>query len=483
MPPPLSSSEETLANVADDSNQELRSPAIEIEPETKQPKPLNLERSHASFLESLVAEPPSVPPSKRHRYCSESVDSFVTHWLESTSDTASASHRRIYCRSDSFLNFTSINYIPRRLTKLTSNMPYTQEDDWQIGSYAPRRDNDGHILPPTPTLYSVSSPPAARSFVSLPTAASSRGSLVEDPFYRVQNLACNHIFLQNNYPKQFPEHVNSLVNHIQRDRDSPGPTPQQIEEDEELQQLDMGTGEPAVENYFKNNIFPRTKASDNLMHIDKSPMSKHATPISSSIYKISNPCPDMLYGYRRTSAFPQQQQLQLCNLGNEMAVNSHDLLYPFFVIEFTADGPGTPGSLWVATNQCLGASASCINIAEKLSQQLRQCQDENITLLDTTAFSIAMNGTEARLYVSWKQDELDYYMQKLDSYLLQKPNDYIEFRKHVLNIIEWGKDKRLKEIQKSLDILLEENRESASKQMKSRTPSLSSSNSYNSDNN
>lgn len=178
---------------------------------------------------------------------------------------------------------------------------------------------------------------------------------------------------------------------------------------------------------------------------------------------------------KRTSAFPQEQQIQLSNLGNEIAANSRDLLYPFFAIEFKADDPGTSGSLWVATNQCVGASASCVNIAEKLNQQLRQCQNENITLLDTTAFSIAMSGTEARLYVSWKHNELDYYVQKLNSYLLQNPKDYIEFRKHVLNIIDWGKDKRLKEIQRSLDFLLEENRKSVSGQLKCRTPPLSSS--------
>ncbi|KAK0655310.1 hypothetical protein B0T16DRAFT_498960 [Cercophora newfieldiana] len=63
-----------------------------------------------------------------------------------------------------------------------------------------------------------------------------------------------------------------------------------------------------------------------------------------------------------------------------------------------------------------------------------------------------MNGTEARLYVSWKHSDLDYYMQK----------DYIDFRKHVKNIIDWGKDKRLKDIRESLDNLLEESRKRAS---------------------
>ncbi|EDN90993.1 hypothetical protein SS1G_00393 [Sclerotinia sclerotiorum 1980 UF-70] len=359
----LSSSEEMLLNAKGDWNQELRSPTFKVELETE-PKPIDLKRSHASFLESFAAEPPPSSPSKRSRYCSESVDNFITHWLESTSDAASASDRRTYCRSGSFLDPSNDDYIPRRPAKSISNMPYTEED---MGSSVPKRDNDGFILPPTPSLYSGSNPAGARNSVSMSTPASIRRSLVDDPFYRVNNLCTNHIFLQNSYPKQFPEHVNSLVDHLQRDRDSPGPTSQQIEEDEDLQHL------------------------------------------------------------------------------------------------------------WVATNQCVGASASCVNIAEKLNQQLRQCQNENITLLDTTAFSIAMSGTEARLYVSWKHNELDYYVQKLNSYLLQNPKDYIEFRKHVLNIIDWGKDKRLKEIQRSLDFLLEENRKSVSGQLKCRTPPLSSS--------
>ena len=67
-----------------------------------------------------------------------------------------------------------------------------------------------------------------------------------------------------------------------------------------------------------------------------------------------------------------------------------------------------------------------------------------------------MNGTEARLYISWKHNELDYYTRKVKSFSLQDPEHYIEFRKHVRNIIDWGKGTRLKEIRNSLDTLLEE---------------------------
>ncbi|KAA6413416.1 MAG: hypothetical protein FRX48_03162 [Lasallia pustulata] len=177
----------------------------------------------------------------------------------------------------------------------------------------------------------------------------------------------------------------------------------------------------------------------------------------------------MLYGYNRLGAFPQQQS-HLISMGTEIVANSQGLILPFFVIEFKADGPGASRSLWVATNQCLGGSASCVNIAERLNRQLRQCDNQEIEPIDSAAFSIAMNGTEARLYISWKHNELDYYVRKVDSFLLQKDRDYIDFRKHMLNIIDWGKGKRLKQIRDSLDILVEENRKTASQQAKSRPP-------------
>ncbi len=124
----------------------------------------------------------------------------------------------------------------------------------------------------------------------------------------------------------------------------------------------------------------------------------------------------------------------------------------------------------MATNQCLGGSTSYVNIAEHFNEQLRKCKSNKIQKIDSTAFSIAINGTEARLYILWKHNDLDYYIANVDSFLLQKPEHYIEFRKYVRNIIDWGKDKRLGKIQASLDKLLEEGRKKASSAAKSRQP-------------
>ena len=110
------------------------------------------------------------------------------------------------------------------------------------------------------------------------------------------------------------------------------------------------------------------------------------------------------------------------------------------------------------------------SIAERLNRQLRRCKSDKVQPIDSAAFSIAMSATEARLYISWKHDELKYYTRKVDSFLLQSPEHYLKFRKYVRNIIDWGKDKRLKEIRDSLDSLLEENRNTASQLAKSRPP-------------
>jgi hypothetical protein len=238
----------------------------------------------------------------------------------------------------------------------------------------------------------------------------------------------------------------------------------------------MGAEEPRVEEYFRTNVFPYPKSTETLDRVDRHPMAKHTVPTTGSTLKVSTPVPDMLYGYSRHAAFPQQQS-QLISMGSEAdgAANNRGLMYPFLVIEFKGDGPTGVGSLWVATNQCLGASASCVNIAERLNRQLRQCRDAKVQPIDSASFSVALNGTEARLYISWKHGELDYYTRKVKSFLLQEPEHYIEFRKYVRNIIDWGRDRRLEEIRESLDSLLEESRKRASEAAKSRPPPSDSS--------
>jgi hypothetical protein len=63
-------------------------------------------------------------------------------------------------------------------------------------------------------------------------------------------------------------------------------------------------------------------------------------------------------------------------------------------------------------------------------------------------------------------------MQKVDSFLLQDPEHHLKFRKYVWNIIDLGRDKRLKDIRDSLDNFLEEDRKRTSEVAKSRPSPL-----------
>jgi hypothetical protein len=150
-------------------------------------------------------------------------------------------------------------------------------------------------------------------------------------------------------------------------------------------------------------------------------------------------------------------------MGNEMVTNSQELMYPFFVIEFKVD---TTGSLYVATNQSLGASFSCVQISEGLNSRLTHCQ---LQLISSEAFSIVMNGTDARLLVSWMEG-VNYNTQKAKGFSLHEPKQFLDLRRYVLNIIDWGKNKRLTQIRTSLLELMEESRKKATEKAKAQSP-------------
>lgn len=294
---------------------------------------------------------------------------------------------------------------------------------------------------------------------------------VEGPDYQFRNLAANNIYMRSSRDQR-PDHVTDLINQMRRDRGSPCPTPDQVWEDKGLEKLAMGANKSVVRKYFQKTIFPDPDPGDSLQCSDGEPMAEHAIPSTSSILKVSIPVPDILYGYNEQEAFPQQQT-QLVSMGTEMMGNDQNpgIIYPFLVIEVKGDGE----SMWGAMNQCLGGSASCVNIAEILNRRVRMCESDMVYPIDSSIFSIAMNGAEARLYVTWKHNEQDYYMTTVDRFLLQDPEHYLKFRKYVLNIIDWGRGRRLEEIRKSLDDLLEESRKRNSAAAKSHALSDSAS--------
>ena len=98
------------------------------------------------------------------------------------------------------------------------------------------------------------------------------------------------------YLDQFPNHIASLTDHVSKDHDSPGPSPEELEQDLRLAELWMGCVENKVENYFKDEIFPDPELSGNLQSSERLLMSRLAVPDVESKVRVSTLVPDLLYG-------------------------------------------------------------------------------------------------------------------------------------------------------------------------------------------
>lgn len=125
---------------------------------------------------------------------------------------------------------------------------------------------------------------------------------------------------------------------------------------------------------------------------------------------------------------------------------------PFLVVEFRGDR----GSMWACTDQCLGGSASCVNIGTHLNTQL---VSKSLKPFNSVVFSIAMNGRDASLFVSWKPDPdidggpdptVEFYMQSIGEFALQDIHYFLVFRRCVRSIFDWGKGKRLDDVSRGV---------------------------------
>ncbi|EEU41279.1 uncharacterized protein NECHADRAFT_83535 [Fusarium vanettenii 77-13-4] len=253
----------------------------------------------------------------------------------------------------------------------------------------PSRPGSG--LPHTPSSYGRGGPSGSSARNGTPsgdsTSGGRTGSLVENPLYEDLNLAANNIYYRDRR-EPLPQHVANLVQRVQRQRISPTPSISDILADDGLAALERGAGESTVEQYFQNNLVPQRPRNDPLKRSDKAPFQKHAVPNTGTQYRVSNPTPDVTSGYN-LGAFTTAQKMQLGKTPNMSAMNNE--------------------GIWTL-------------------KQWKSCRRQEVRQIDSASFSIAMNGTEARLFISWKQQDL-FNVQKVRSFALQEPDHFIEFRK------------------------------------------------------
>ncbi|KAK7932283.1 hypothetical protein PG985_002995 [Apiospora marii] len=110
----------------------------------------------------------------------------------------------------------------------------------------------------------------------------------------------------------------------------------------------------------------------------------------------------MAYGYTLKGPavlFNRAQRNTIEELGLNMCEASpKDLFFPFFIIEYKSDA----GRRTVAQNQCLGGSATCVAIINRLNELLGKYPRSQEVC--NVAFSFVIDLQHAELFISWMGD-------------------------------------------------------------------------------
>ncbi|RGP60592.1 hypothetical protein FSPOR_10559 [Fusarium sporotrichioides] len=273
------------------------------------------------------------------------------------------------------------------------------------------------------------------------TSVKSTGSLVEKAHYEAINLAANNIIYRDRR-EELPTRISRLVQKIASDRELPDISIQDVDADDALAALERGAGEPNVEQYIQNTLVLLPPRNEILKRSDKIPMARRTVPNTGTEYRVSGPVPDILLGYNLAGAFTPAQRMNLGSMDLASA-NNDGLCLPYFLIELKGDGPS--------------------------SKELKE-RGHKVKPIDTSAFSISMNGTEARLYITWKERE-SFFVQKIRSFALQEAQQLLEFRKYVLNIMDYGMNERLESIKSGLDLLSKDGSKASEKKSSTTTKS------------
>lgn len=108
-------------------------------------------------------------------------------------------------------------------------------------------------------------------------------------------------------------------------------------------------------------------------------------------------------------------------------------------------------SFWAGIHRAAGSSSTFAKLMGDLNEHIRQnAGGVEVEKLDSSVVSAVTNGTETRLFVTWKSDEGAYLMKEVRGYMLSQEDQYIRFPRAVRNILDWGLTERLKAIRPCL---------------------------------
>ncbi|KAL8920543.1 MAG: hypothetical protein Q9208_006165 [Pyrenodesmia sp. 3 TL-2023] len=181
--------------------------------------------------------------------------------------------------------------------------------------------------------------------------------------------------------------------------------------------------------------------------------------ILNDLPNISNPKPDILYGYDLES-FTAEEDLINARF-KDIASVSEGIAYPFFDIEAKTHGDPeeavnvacTGGAALVQAHRHLEALAASTGPKAKGPASDRPHAD-----ISTIAYSMVISPRIASIYVHWaevKGKQVVYHMHCAGSYGIERDKNLKECRTAVNNILDWGLSERRTAINGLLQTLYE----------------------------
>ena len=345
---------------------------------------------------------------------------------------------------------------PRELSNSeTTNLPRTsvKRTDMANPNPSPPATSPSRTMPPPPRP--PSSRPTSRTH-SQSTLNSSRPDSTTSSNNRHEVLRRNRIFIEH---EKSPEDVQAAVKSILENKDKEFIVGDNYaKEIAALALANESGGEGAVIKGLVPTLFPDTNRSISLVRDDKKPFEMDAMPhpqppfgLKITIPTVSNPAPDLLYGYP-IQAFNFEQEASQQNIDEEsqcrLSKTTGDVYWGFFIVEFKSQATG--GTIWAATNQCAGAGSACTNALDRMLKTATG--NDSSARSDSICFSLAIDGQTASLHVHWHDNSAqDFYCSRVQSYFLYHVDGVKDLKADIDRILRWGIDARLTAIKSALD--------------------------------
>ncbi|CAH0024018.1 unnamed protein product [Clonostachys rhizophaga] len=214
-----------------------------------------------------------------------------------------------------------------------------------------------------------------------------------------------------------------------------------------------GVYQEDIRDFFCRYLFSSKSLPDNIRR-NGTVMERDDIPIARSWgagSAISTPDPDLLLGYNSWS-FPITQIPYLYHW------DENNTKFAFLSVDYQGDHTCSASRLWVATNHCMVATATCVQIMKKLRAAVLERGDVEVaSTLDQHVFGLVTNGTEARLFVTYPEESEDahirFHTKLIRGFLLYDTQHRGDLKRCTDKIFEWAEERRGR-IKVAIDVIL-----------------------------